>query len=183
MPSPRKSVPAHKVLENCATLRGADGSCYLEITDLPIAVSKLSEEYAASADCGAIATFLGVTRNNFEGRKVTGLEYESYSEMALKQMEKISNQIFTRYDGVHRIIMSHRIGFVSVTEPSVFISITTEHRSSGLEAVAYAINTLKERVPIWKKEYYSDVDDSMAAWKRNPEALSPVKSPVEAFPR
>jgi molybdopterin synthase catalytic subunit len=153
---------------------GVAGAAFLEITDRPIDVSFLTSEYAACDACGAIATFLGVTRNHFHGRPVARLEYEAFTSMALKQMSHIVRRIFLEFAQVHRVIISHRIGVVPVKEASVFIAVTTEHRESGLSAVAFAINTLKERVPVWKREFY-------VAQHPSPSSDTPTQSAVESL--
>ena len=155
------------------SLRNSDGhhgTVYLEITSSPIQTELLTNLYAASAACGAIATFLGVTRDHFQGKKVEKLSYEAYTRMALKQMRKIAANIYAQFPQVHRVVFSHRIGVVPVKEASVFLAVSTEHRQSGLQAVSYAIDTLKATVPIWKREYYEE-EGSEPSWKRNPEAL------------
>ena len=94
------------------------------------------------------------------------LEYECYEEMALKEMRKICMEIRTRWP-VERISITHRLGLCPVCEASVAIAVSSAHRAEALEAVAYAINTLKAKVPIWKKEVYAG--DAQPAWKENKE--------------
>lgn len=112
---------------------------------------------------GAILTFSGVTRNNFDGRPVTGLHYEAYEPMAVSVMTEIQQEIVARWPGA-RVAMVHRIGELAVGEVSVIISVSTPHRDAAYGASRFAIDTLKERVPIWKKERYADGD---TAWKEN----------------
>uniref|UniRef100_A0ABI0NS77 Molybdopterin synthase catalytic subunit n=1 Tax=Bos taurus TaxID=9913 RepID=A0ABI0NS77_BOVIN len=102
--------------------------------------------------CGAISLFVGTTRNNFEGKKVISLEYEAYLPMAENEIRKIC-PVF------------HRLGLVPVTEANVTIAVPSAHRG---EAVSYAIDALKARVPIWKKEMY---EESSSSWKRNQECF------------
>lgn len=191
--SPAQCYPDSVVLNSCedSTLvvnsAGSIGSAFLEITDKLIDTSHLTNKYASCDECGAIATFLGTTRNHFGGRRVDRLEYESYTSMALHQMKHIVRRVFSEFAQVHRVVISHRIGVVPVREASVFIAVTTEHRESGLAAVAFAINTLKERVPVWKREFYvASASDGSASveqdaapagestWKRNCEYSSPT---------
>ncbi|CUG93832.1 molybdenum cofactor synthesis protein 2 large subunit, putative [Bodo saltans] len=158
---------------------GVIGSAFVEITESSIDIGKLTSTYASCDECGAIATFIGVTRNHFHGRPVARLEYEAYTSMAMKQMSHIVRSVFSQYSQVHRVVISHRIGAVPVREASVFIAVTTEHRESGLAAVAFAINTLKEKVPVWKREFYTTGEaithdgDEESVWKRNSEFSSP----------
>jgi MoaE-MoaD fusion protein len=115
----------------------------------------LDEVVAAVATpvAGAIATFLGVTRNHNEGRNVTGLEYEAYPDMALKEMERIGAEARARWE-VHAVAIVHRIGKVPIGEASVAIAVSSSHRRAAFEACHFAIDRLKEVVPIWKKEYF-----------------------------
>ena len=112
---------------------------------------------------GAVLTFSGVTRNNFDGRPVSGLTYEAYEPMAVAVMEEIAQTLRQRWAGA-RVAMVHRIGALDIGEVSVVISVATPHRAAAYEASRFAIDTLKEKVPIWKKEHYADGAD---AWKEN----------------
>uniref|UniRef100_A0A7S2TT23 Molybdopterin synthase catalytic subunit n=1 Tax=Lotharella oceanica TaxID=641309 RepID=A0A7S2TT23_9EUKA len=114
--------------------------------------------------CGAIATFVGTTRNNFDGKIVTMLSYEAYAPMAMKQLSLISNQIRKKWP-VKKIAILHRLGVCPVGEASVIIAISSPHRKAALEACHWAIDTLKAQVPIWKKEHYQDG----STWKQNKE--------------
>ncbi|XP_020736000.2 molybdopterin synthase catalytic subunit isoform X3 [Odocoileus virginianus] len=100
--------------------------------------------------CGAISLFVGTTRNNFEGKKVISLEYEAYLPMAENEIRKICSDIRQKWPVKH-IAVFHRLGLVPVTEASVIIAVSSAHRAASLEAVSYAIDALKARVPIWKK--------------------------------
>jgi len=118
-----------------------------------------------SDSAGAITTFSGTTRNNFNGKKVLRLEYEAYTPMALKEMKSICAQIRSKWQVIH-VALVHRIGEVPVGESSVIVAVSSSHRKESLEAVQYGIDTIKERVPIWKKEFYEDG----SVWKDNCEA-------------
>ncbi|XP_060985797.1 molybdopterin synthase catalytic subunit isoform X2 [Dama dama] len=117
--------------------------------------------------CGAISLFVGTTRNNFEGKKVISLEYEAYLPMAENEIRKICSDIRQKWPVKH-IAVFHRLGLVPVTEASVIIAVSSAHRAASLEAVSYAIDVLKARVPIWKKEIY---EESSSSWKRNKECF------------
>lgn len=128
----------------------------------------------ADARCGGVASFIGVTRGNFEGKIVTRLEYHCYANMAVKQLRCISEAIFTRFQQIHKVVIAHRLGHVPVTEASLVIVVASEHRASGLAAVAWAVDELKATVPIWKREVYCEADaaapsSSLASWKANKE--------------
>lgn len=110
---------------------------------------------AAVADpgAGAICTFLGTTRDHNDGRRVTELEYEAYPEMAVAEMRKIGDEAKRRWPIAHVAIV-HRIGVVPIGEASVVIAVSAAHRVAAFEACHFAIDRLKEVVPIWKKEHF-----------------------------
>uniref|UniRef100_A0A8D0E0E3 Molybdopterin synthase catalytic subunit n=1 Tax=Salvator merianae TaxID=96440 RepID=A0A8D0E0E3_SALMN len=117
--------------------------------------------------CGAVALFVGTTRNNFEGRKVIQLEYEAYEPMAEVEIKKICTDIRLKWPSVKHIAIHHRLGTVPISEASVMVAVSAPHRAESLEAVQYGINALKAAVPIWKKEVYEDE----SAWKENKECF------------
>ena len=112
---------------------------------------------------GAVLTFSGVTRDNFDGRSVTGLHYDAYVEMAESEMAALRDQVTARWPGA-RVAMVHRIGALTVGEVSVVISVSAPHRDEAYQASRFAIDELKAKVPIWKKEHYADGN---ADWKAN----------------
>jgi molybdopterin synthase catalytic subunit len=121
-------------------------------TQDPIDMQELSD-FVADSGAGAMASFVGTTRNTNEGRQVIRLEYECYPGMAEKEMSKIGRQVLERWP-VLKIAMIHRLGRVDIGQASVAIAVSSSHRHAAFEACHYAINTLKETVPIWKKELY-----------------------------
>jgi len=102
---------------------------------------------------GAIATFIGTTRNHNEGRRIHSLEYEAYRGMAEKEMRIIGEEAAEQWD-VTRVAVVHRTGSVPIGEASVVIAVSTVHRNDAFMACRYIIDELKKRVPIWKKEIY-----------------------------
>ncbi len=108
-----------------------------------------------SVSCGAITTFLGTARDVNEGRRVFYLEYEAYEEMALKMMREIALEVRKRW-GIERVAIVHRVGRLELGEASVFIAVASPHRAEAFDACRYAIDHLKEVVPIWKKEVRED---------------------------
>ncbi len=102
---------------------------------------------------GAIATFVGTTRVESRGRTVLHLDYEAYAEMAEKVMAEIADRLKRRYD-LCEIAIHHRTGRVDIGEASVVIAVSAPHRQDALAACKDAIDTLKEQVPLWKKEFY-----------------------------
>ncbi|TGZ37353.1 Molybdopterin synthase catalytic subunit, partial [Temnothorax longispinosus] len=122
-------------------------------------------ELVTFPNCGAISNFIGITRDNFENKKVIKLEYEAYESMALKEMTNICNKIRLQWH-VEGVAIYHRIGEVPISKASVVIAVSSPHREESLRAVEYAINTLKASVPIWKKEVYETGEPQ---WKQNKE--------------
>jgi molybdopterin synthase catalytic subunit len=114
---------------------------------------------------GAVLVFHGITRDHFQGRTVTRLSYEAYPGMAEAQMQSIVEEAQRRWPGV-RVAIGHRLGVVPVSEASVMIAVSSPHRGDCYEASRFAIDALKARVPIWKKEHYADG----SAWKANAES-------------
>lgn len=128
-----------------------------EITDQPLILDPLVEVVSRPSS-GAIAAFLGVVRERTRGRQVLYLEYEAYREMAIPKMREIGDEIRRKWQ-VDEIAMVHRIGHLEIGESSVAIAISAPHRQQALEACAYAIDRLKEIVPIWKKEVWTDGEE------------------------
>ncbi|MGB8004831.1 MAG: molybdenum cofactor biosynthesis protein MoaE [Gaiellaceae bacterium] len=106
-----------------------------------------------SDSAGAIATFVGTTRQQSRGRSVLHLDYEAYEEMAEKVMAEIAAELKERHE-LCEIAIHHRTGRVDIGEASVVIAVSAPHRQDALAACKEAIDTLKERVPLWKKEFY-----------------------------
>ena len=128
----------------------------------PIDLAALQEPTAAD---GAVCLFVGVVRNENRGRPVTRLEYEAYEDMALPLMEEIAAETRRRYP-VSRVRLVHRLGPLEIGDPSVAVAVTSPHRDEAFAACRFAIDTLKTRVPIWKKEHYADG----TAWLEEQEA-------------
>ena len=118
----------------------------------PIDVAALERE-VADPTAGAIVSFTGTTRHENAGRIVLRLEYEAYEPMALSEMRKLASEALDRWKIV-RIAIAHRVGVVEIGETSVAIAISAAHRGEAFEACRFAIDRLKEVVPIWKKEHF-----------------------------
>jgi len=119
-----------------------------EPLDLSVAVREVEDDRA-----GAIATFTGTTRIQSRGRSVLHLDYEAYPGMAERMMEQLAGELKERYD-LCAVSIHHRIGRVGIGETSVVIAVSAPHRDAALSACRDAIDTLKETVPLWKKEVY-----------------------------
>lgn len=139
---------------------------YIKLTEEVLSVEEATS-LVTHPSCGAISLFIGTTRDNFEGKDVLQLAYEAYQGMAEKEMRKICAIAREKWSLKH-IALHHRLGHVPVTESSVIVAVSSEHRRESLEAVTFLIDGLKAKVPIWKKELYSD---GSGDWKRNKECV------------
>lgn len=124
-----------------------------EPLDLGAAVAEVADERA-----GAIATFVGTTRVESRGRTVVHLDYEAYEGMAERVMEELETSLRERYT-LCAVAIHHRVGRVGIGEQSVVIAVSAPHRHDALAACREAIDTLKETVPLWKKEVYHDGEE------------------------
>ena len=122
------------------------------VTDKPINLQELVD-FVTNPEAGAVATFIGTTRNNNEGRKVIALDYEAYPEMAEKELARLGEEASKKWP-ICRMAIVHRLGPVQITEPSVIIVVSAAHREAAFAACRFAIEEIKKTVPIWKKEVY-----------------------------
>ncbi|MDE3057861.1 MAG: molybdenum cofactor biosynthesis protein MoaE [Bacteroidota bacterium] len=116
-------------------------------------------------EAGGVDVFIGTTRNHANGKNVVALHYEAYVPMALEMMRGIEKELYRRWK-IRAAAIVHRVGEVPVTEASVVIAVSADHRADAFAACRYAIDTLKKDVPIWKKEIFEDGE----AWAENIEA-------------
>jgi len=137
--------------DEVALIPPVSGGAFL-LSDEPLSLEAVVDE-VASDEAGAVATFIGTTRIHSRGRTVTHLEYEAYEGMAEQVMAEIAGELAERYD-LCAIDIHHRIGRVAIGDRSVVIAVSAPHRGDALAACKDAIDTLKERVPLWKKEVY-----------------------------
>jgi len=138
--------------DEVALIPPVSGGAFL-LSEEPLSLDRVVDE-VRSADAGAIATFTGTTRVRSRGRTVTHLDYEAYEGMAERVMAEIAEKLLERY-ALTAIAIHHRIGRVGIGETSVVIAVSAPHRGDALAACRDAIDELKERVPLWKKEVYA----------------------------
>ena len=119
----------------------------------PIDVPSLAARVSGAVN-GAVCTFVGQVRSNSRGREVAYLEYDAYEPMAVKMLEKIAREAEEKW-GV-QVAIEHRLGRIELAEPSVVVCVGSPHRAQAFEACQWCIDTLKEEVPIWKKEVCPD---------------------------
>lgn len=119
-------------------------------------------DFVSSHSAGAIDVFIGTVRNQTKGKAVVRLDFEAYEPMAIKEMQKIADRAKERWP-VAKIAFHHRVGTLGLGEIAVVIAVSTPHRKASFEACQFAIDTLKETVPIWKKEIFEDGEVWVAA--------------------
>lgn len=122
------------------------------VINQPIDLNELVR-FVTDPAAGAIATFIGTTRNNNEGRTVIGLDYEAYPAMAVKELERIGEHAKKQWP-ICRMAIVHRLGAVKIGEASVIIAVSSAHRDAAFAACRFAIEEIKKTVPIWKKEVF-----------------------------
>lgn len=124
------------------------------ITAEPISPVDVLERVGTDED-GAVLLFLGVVRNHADARPVSGMRYDAYQEMAGEVLAAIAGEAGDRADS-DRIAVVHRIGELEIGEVSVAIAVSSPHRAEAYDASRYVIEEIKKRLPVWKKEHYSD---------------------------
>jgi MoaE-MoaD fusion protein len=137
---------------------GARSAVHIELTADPISTDRILRA-VADPRAGAVVLFLGVVRDNARGRRVDHLVYEAYDALARRELEKIAAAAAGRWP-LTRLAIAHRTGRLGVGEPSVAVAVSSPHRPEAFEAGRYVIDTLKQTVPIWKKEVW----EGGAAW-------------------
>lgn len=105
--------------------------------------------------CGGIALFVGTVRNSTKNKEVSLLDFSAYEPMALKEMQKIADLALAKFQ-IHKIAIHHAVGELKIGDIPVIIAVSSAHRKAAFEACEFAIDTLKETVPIWKKEHFND---------------------------
>lgn len=125
------------------------------LTKEELNVEALRKSLSPHPCCGALVQFEGIVRDHHEGKKVVGIEYECFQEMAKKELGQIIKEAKEKWP-IHEVLVAHRMGRLSVQEMSLLLLVMAPHRKEAFEAGQYIINSLKKRVPIWKKEFYED---------------------------
>ena len=158
--------------------RGSADDARFTITAEVLDVQGLHDLVLAPA-AGAVSLFVGVVRDNNLGRDVDYLEYEAYPPMAVKKMREIAEELHERWE-ITDVAMHHRTGRLEIGEASVAIAVASPHRKDGLEACHYAIDRLKQIVPVWKKEVWTDGEHWIEGSLTPQDEASPDPDSVEA---
>jgi len=130
-----------------------------DLTDRPIEIEKL-KELLRDDRAGALITFEGVVRNHNQGKSVEALSYEAYEPLARAEAQRIFAEVAERFQ-ILKCVLVHRVGLLQISEAAVFVGVAAAHRDQAYLASRYIIDETKHRLPIWKKEHYSD---SSTAW-------------------
>src|SRR5438067_4483515 len=125
--------------------RMANSVCEIFLTEAPLKAPKRN-----ATDVGALVDFWGVVRRLEDGREIEGIEYEAHREMAEHQLRRIGEQAAENF-GLRVVLIHHRIGFIAVGAPSLFLRVTSLHREEAFRASRWIVDELKKKVPIWKK--------------------------------
>jgi molybdopterin synthase catalytic subunit len=132
---------------------------WVALTDQPLPVDAATT-WAATPGSGAVVTFCGIVRNHSDGRPgVTGLTYEAYESEALRRLTEVAADTRRRWPVVERLALLHRTGDLELSDTSVVVVASAPHRPEAFEAARFAIDTLKETVPIWKREHWAQGSD------------------------
>ncbi|TGE09539.1 molybdenum cofactor biosynthesis protein MoaE [Hymenobacter fodinae] len=135
---------------------------HIDLIDQPIDVAAALQTVEDDG-AGAINTFIGTVRNKSTGRPVVRLEYEAYDSMALHQLRKVAEQAQQQWPMLRKVTVIHRKGTLNIGDVAVVVAVSTPHRAESFAACQYIIDTLKQVVTIWKKEFYEDGDVWVAA--------------------
>ena len=126
----------------------------IQLLDTPLNPTQCAQ-FVAHPAAGGTVVFIGTVRDHTAGRKVVRLEFEAYAPMAIREMQKIAEKATEKWQAL-AIALHHRVGILEIGEIPVIIAVATPHREAAFEACKFCIDTLKETVPIWKKEIFTD---------------------------
>ncbi len=141
-------------MENSHILSPPSGPVWVSLTT-SLEDTSVFTNWAKCDEAGGMVIFSGQVRNHARGKAVTKLIFEGYSPMAVSEMKKIAKEAHERFS-LHKIALAHVLGEMTVGKTVVFIAATATHRKEAFLACEFAIDTLKETVPIWKKEFFED---------------------------
>ena len=147
------------------------GRDWVALMSQPLPV-EAANAWVTTSGSGAIVSFVGVVREHSEGRAgVRGLTYEAYEEEATRRLTDIADELRRRWPDVERVALLHRVGDLALSEPSVAVVVSAPHRADAFEAARFGIDTLKETVPIWKREHW----DGGSEWADHSHVARPVR--------
>jgi molybdopterin synthase catalytic subunit len=149
---------------------GPEADTWTGLFDGPLPVEAASA-WAVLSSCGAVVTFSGTARDHSVGRSgVSRLEYEAYEEQVVPRLDEIASAARLRWSDLGRIALLHRVGVVPIAESAVVVAVSSPHRAHAFDAARFCIDTLKETVPIWKREDWSEG----SSWGLEPQHITEV---------
>jgi molybdopterin synthase catalytic subunit len=134
-----------------------DPRLHARLTDQPLAPDQ-AHAFCTDPAAGAVVVFTGTVRGETDGRAVTALEYEAFTERAETQLAELAAQVGRKWPAARAVWLEHRVGTLAIGEPSVVVGVSAGHRAEAFEAARWAIDTLKATVAIWKREHWADGD-------------------------
>ncbi len=159
----------------------SEGDDWIALVEAPLPLDAASA-WAVRPDCGAVVTFSGTARDHSEGRPgVSVLEYEAYEEQAVERMAELAAEARRRWPAVGRLVLIHRVGRLEVGESAVVVVASAPHRSEAFDAARFAIDALKQTVPIWKREVW-DGGESWGLEAQHLVSVDDLAGPVAAPP-
>jgi molybdopterin synthase catalytic subunit len=147
------------------------GRDWVALTSHPLPLD-VATAWATTPGSGAVVCFLGVVREHSEGRPgVRGLTYEAYEEEVTRRFAEIASEARKRWPDVERVALLHRVGELALSDTSVVVVVSAPHRAEAFDAARFCIDTLKETVPIWKREHWDGGSD----WAEHSQPVRPVR--------
>jgi len=174
--SPSQAPAPAPAVGKAAAFAPPDGRDWVGLTSLPLPV-EAANAWVTTPGSGAVVSFAGVVREHSEGRAgVRGLTYEAYEEEATRRLAEIAAELRRGWPDVERVALLHRVGDLALSEPSVVVVVSAPHRAEAFEAARFGIDTLKETVPIWKREHW----EGGSEWAATAAPPRPVRPPSRA---
>jgi len=154
-------------------MRSTSASTWVAVTESPLSSDELAA-WVVRPNCGAVVTFSGVVRDHSRTRDgVLGLEYETSTKLAEQRIHEIVAVARERWPSLEAIAIHHRIGRVELSETTVIVAVSSPHRGDAFDAARFSIDTLKETVPMWKREFW----EGGSAWSEETSPLLDIPRP------
>ncbi len=147
----------------------ANSVCEILVTEAPLEAPKEGGTFSA----GAVLDFWGIVRRFEDGHEIEGIHYETHWEMAEHQLKRIAEQAAGEF-GLELVLVYHRIGFIAVGEPSLFLRVFSSHRQEGFRASQWIVNELKKKVPIWKRPRFKSAGSAAGVVEPEPGSTLPA---------
>jgi molybdopterin synthase catalytic subunit len=176
--SPNDQVALIPPVSGGSSGRDERDATHFEVTDEPLDPQRLVD-LVRRDESGAVALFYGVVRNHSRGRRVLYLEYDAYPSMALKKMQEVAEEVRCRWE-ITEIAVSHRMGRMEIGETSLLVAVSAPHRKEAFEVCHYAVDRIKQVVPVWKKEVWQGGESWVEGHPVNADHATPAGGLVDA---